>query len=183
MRKISLVLLSALFLAGCAVVNVYVTFPEEKIQEAAEDLLAPPAKSEPVSSLKKSIFTGTAYAQEAVDVRKEIKTDSPVIRAAKQKMDGWREELDNFKKDGFVGETNDFSVVVRSLPSDSAAASRVKKLVSDENAQRKTMMDELLKINNVPPGEMEKFKRIFADTMKKYSPKGTWVQSEDWYRK
>jgi len=183
MKKISLVLLSILFLAGCAVVNVYVTFPEEKIQQAAEDLLAPPPKSEPVSSLLKSIFTGTAYAQEAVQVKKDIQTDSPVIRAAKQKMDSWREELDNFKKEGFVGETNDFSVVVRSLPSDSAAASRVKKLVADENAQRKIMMDDLLKINNVPPGETEKFKRIFADTMKKYSPEGTWIQSDEWYRK
>ncbi len=183
MKKIFMVLLSALFLAGCAVVNVYVTFPEEKIQQAAEDLLAPPSKSEPVSGLQRSIFTGTAYAQETVQVKTEIQTDSPVIRAAKQKMDSWREELDNFKKDGFVGETNNFSVVARSLPSDSTKAARVKKLVADENAQRKIMMDELIKINNVPPGEVEKFKRIFADTMKKYSPKGTWIQSEEWYRK
>jgi len=183
MKRLTLIMLAAAFLAGCAVVNVYVTFPEEKIKQAAEDLLAPPSKGAPVSSLQKGIFTGTAYAQEAVEVKRDIKTDSPVIKEAKQKMDSWREEMDNFKKEGFIGETNDFSVVVRSLPSDDAAAKKVKKLVTDENRERKVMMDELIKINNVPPNEVEKFKRIFADTMKKYSPKGTWIQAEEWYRK
>ena len=183
MKSTMLVILAAAFLAGCAVVNVYVTFPEEKIQKAAEDLLAPPSQGAPVSRLKGILFAVPAYAQEAVEVKKDIQTDSPVIREAKQKMDGWREELDSFKKEGCIGETNAFSVVVRSLPSDSTKAARVKKLVTDENAQRKIMMDELVRINNVAPGEVEKFKRIFADTMKKYSPAGTWIQAEEWYRK
>lgn len=182
MRKI-FILLTALAIAGCAVVNVYVTFPEEKIEKAAEQLLAPPSQSKPQSNLLRFITADTAYAQEVVEVRKDIKTDSSVIRAAKQKMDTWREELDNYKKEGFIGETNEFTVVVRNLPSDKEKAQRIKKIVNDENQQRKIMMDELLKINNVPSGEITKFKRIFADVMKKYSPPGTWIQAEEWYRK
>lgn len=178
-------MLAVLCMAGCAVVNVYVTFPEEKIEKAAEDLLAPPSASAPVSSLPGFGFTRMAYAQESVEVKRDIKTDSPAIRAAKEKMNTWRGTLDNFKKDGFIGETNNFAVVVRNLPSDSSAARDVKKVVSDENRERKTMMDELLKINNVAPGEESKFKKIFADVMQKYSPKGTWVQSDtgQWSRK
>ncbi|MCX8082916.1 MAG: YdbL family protein [bacterium] len=179
--KIIGVLLTVLVLAGCAVVNVYVTFPEEKIEKAAEELLAPPSTIKPQSHL--FIFTGTAYAQEVVEVRKDIKTDSPVIKTAKQKMNTWRDELDTYKKEGFVGETNDFTVVIRELPSDREKAQRIKKIVNDENQQRKIMMDELLKINNVPSGEVTKFKKIFADVMKKYSPSGTWIQEDEWRRK
>lgn len=182
MKKIG-VLMMLLAIAGCAIVNVYVTFPEEKIEKAAEELLAPPSQSKPQSMLQRFIFTSTAYAQEVVEVRKDIKTDSPVIKAAKQKMDTWREELDSYKKDGFIGETNEFTVVVRNLPSDTEKAKRIKKIVSDENQQRKIMMDELLKINNVAASEISKFKRIFADVMKKYSPSGTWIQDEEWHRK
>jgi len=184
-RILGVVILAALFIVGCAVVNVYVTFPEEKIEKAAEDLLAPPSANGPVSMLQGFRFTRTAYAEDGVEVKKDIQTDSPAIRAAKQNMNAWRAALDSFKKDGFIGETNSFSVVVKNPPADSSAARDVKKIVSDENRERKAMMDELLKINSVAPGEEVKFKRIFADVMKKYSPKGTWIQSDtgEWSRK
>ncbi len=187
MKKIlGVAILAVLFAVGCAVVNVYVTFPEEKIEKAAEDLLAPPSSVVPTSGIPRFSFTRTAYAQEVVEVRRDIQTDSPAIRAAKQKMDTWRTALDSFKKNGFIGETNDFTVVVRNVPAESSAARDVRKIVSDENRERKAMMDELLNINNVKaPDEVAKFKRIFSDVMKKYSPAGTWVESEtgDWSRK
>jgi len=184
-RALGIALLAAVFMVGCAVVNIYVTFPEEKIEKAAEDLLAPPSSTAPTSSLPRFSFTRTAYAQESVQVKKDIQTDSPAIRTAKQNMNGWRTALDGFKKDGFIGETNDFAVVVKNLPTDSSAARDVKKIVSDENRERKAMMDELLKINNVAPGQVTDFKRIFADVMQKYSPAGTWIQSEtgEWSKK
>jgi uncharacterized protein YdbL (DUF1318 family) len=179
MRR-TILILAVLAMVGCAVVNVYVTFPEEKIEKAAEQLLAPPSQSKPQSNLQRLIFTGIAYADDAVEVSRDIKTDSPAIRAAKQKMDTWREEIDTYKRDGFVGETNEFTVVVRDLPSNAEKATRVKKLVNDENQQRNIMIQELLKINNAPAGEITKFKKIFADVMKSYSPSGTWVQEEEW---
>jgi len=184
-KTMGIVMLAVLCMAGCAVVNVYVTFPEEKIEKAAEDLLAPPSESAPVSSIPRFSFTKTAYAQETTEVRKDIRTDSSAIRAAKQKMDAWRGALDNFKKDGFIGEANDFAVVVRNAPSDSSTARDVRRIVSDENRERKAMMDELLKINNVAPGEEAKFKKIFADVMQRYSPAGTWIQADNgqWSRK
>ncbi len=186
MRKtLGIVMLAGLFMVGCAVVNVYVTFPEEKIEEAAEDLLAPPDDNAPMSILPEFSFTRMAYAQGTVEVKKDIRTDSPVIKSAKEKMNIWRGTLDRFKKEGFIGETNDFRIIVKNLPSDSSLAGDVKKIVSDENSEREKMMDELLKINNVAPGEESKFKRIFAGVMQKFSPSGTWVESEtgQWSRK
>jgi len=178
----SLILL--LFAAGCAVVNVYVTFPEEKIEKAADDLLAPPSESSPRSFLP-FLFARNLYAQDNVEVRKEIKTDSPVIRAAKAKMDSWWAKLDGFKKAGFVGERNDFVVELRDVPSDASQAREVRQIVANENRERKTMMDELLKINNVAPGEEEKFKHVFARVSQRNSPRGTWIQTEKgiWERK
>lgn len=185
MRKILLCgLILAVCLAGCAVVNVYVTFPEEKIERAAEDLLAPPDSSAPRSFLP-SIFTRQLYAQEVVEVRKDMKTDSPAIREAKAKMDSWRGKLDGFKQEGFLGEKNSFELEIRQLPSDASLAREVRQVANDENKERKVMMSELLKINNVAPGEADRFKQKFAEVAQRYSPKGTWVQTErgEWKRK
>jgi len=173
-----------LCLAGCAVVNVYVTFPEEKIEKAAEDLLAPPAKDSPGSFLHFR-FTEELYAQEAVEVRRDVKTDSPVIREAKSRMDSWREKLDGFKKAGFIGEKNNFEVEIREMPGDSSLARDVRQIASGENRERRVMMNELLKINNVAPGEEAKFKHKFAEVAQRYSPGGTWIQTEkgEWKKK
>jgi len=96
MKKFIILGLISLF-AGCAVVNVYVTFPEEKIKKAAEDILAPPDQSGQ-SGFFKFNFTKNLYAEEIV-VKKEIKTDSPAIKEAKEKINSWRNELCEYKKE------------------------------------------------------------------------------------
>jgi hypothetical protein len=171
-----------LILAGCAVVNVYVTFPEEKVKKAAEDLLAPPSKS-PESFLNK-FLTKNLYAEE-ITVTKDLKTDSPKIKEAKEKMDSWREKLDQFKKAGYIGETNDFKVVIKEMPKDSEVLKEVRKIVDDENKQREIMINELLRINNAAPSEETKFRKIFSEVAQKYSPENTWIQLKDgtWTRK
>lgn len=185
MKKLILLGLAlSLFASGCAVVNVYVTFPEEKIKAAAEDLLAPPSPKNSGSFLPR-LFAAEAYAQEKVEVRKEVKTDSPVIRQAKSRMDSWWGRLDEFRKAGYIGEKNNFEVEVRQLPPDTAVAREVRQIASNENRERRVMMSELLKINNVPSGEEEKFKQVFGKVSQKNSPGGTWIQNEKglWERK
>ncbi|MCM8810604.1 MAG: YdbL family protein, partial [Candidatus Omnitrophica bacterium] len=171
-------------LLGCAVVNVYVTFPEEKVKKAAEDLLSPPTQSKSPQSFLDIFLTKNLYAQEVV-VTKDLKTDSQKIKEAKEKMDSWREKLDQFKKDGYIGETNDFKVVIKEMPRDAEIAKEVKKLVDDENKQREIIIKELLKINNAAPEEEKKFRKIFGEVAQKYSPTNTWIQLSDgsWERK
>ncbi|MCM8818276.1 MAG: YdbL family protein [Candidatus Omnitrophica bacterium] len=176
--------LVSLFFISCAVVNVYVTFPEEKVKKAAEDLLAPPKQLKEKESFLDRFFTKNLYAQEIV-VTKDLKTDSPKIREAKTKMDSWRDKLDEFKKQGYIGETNNFEVVIRETPKDREIEKEVRKIVKDENAQREVMIKELLRINNAAPSEEEKFRKIFAEISQKYSPTNTWIQLPDnsWTRK
>ncbi|HOK56878.1 MAG TPA: DUF1318 domain-containing protein [bacterium] len=185
MRKNFLLIFLVLGLISCAVVNVYVTFPEEKVKKAAEDLLAPPSssKTKPESFLD-NLFTRNLYAEEVV-VTKDLKTDSPKISEAKEKMNTWREKLDEFKKSGYIGETNDFRVVIRELPKNSEDAKEVRKIVDDENKQREIMIKELLRINNAAPDEEKKFRKIFAEVAQKYSPQNTWIQLSDnsWTKK
>ena len=137
------IVLSLVFLfAGCAVVNVYVTFPEEKIKKAAEEILAPPEQSGQSGSFRFN-FTKNLYAEEIV-VKKELKTDSPAIREAKEKINSWRNELCEYKKEGYVGETNNFKVVIKKLPDDLKKTRRVRELVRKENQQREIIISCLL---------------------------------------
>jgi len=182
MKKSIILALTFLFV-GCAVVNVYVTFPEEKIKKAAEDILAPPEHSGQTGFFMFS-FTKNLYAEEIV-VKKELKTDSPAIRAAKEKINSWRSELNEYKKEGYVGETNNFKVVIKKLPDDLKKARRVRDLGRKENQQREIIISELMRINNAAPKEEKVFRKIFAKTAQKYSPSGTWIQDEngEWNRK
>lgn len=181
MKRILLVIFS-LFLIGCAIVNVYVTFPEEKVKKAAEELLAPSTQSP--QSFTPTFLIKNLYAEEVV-VTKDLKTDSPKIKEAKSKMDSWREKLDEFKKLGYIGETNDFRVVIRELPENKNIENEVRKIVEDENRQREVLIKELLRINNAAPNEETKFRKIFGEVAQKYSPTNTWIQTNDgnWIRK
>ena len=182
MKKFIILALTFLFV-GCAVVNVYVTFPEEKIKKAAEDILAPPDQSGQTGFFKFN-FTKNLYAEEVV-VKKELKTDSPAIKEAKEKINSWRGELNEYKKEGYVGETNNFKVVIKKLPDDLKKVRRIRELVRKENQQREIIIKELMRINKASPKEEKVFREIFAQTVQKYSPSGTWIQDENgkWNRK
>ncbi|MCM8769212.1 MAG: YdbL family protein [Candidatus Omnitrophica bacterium] len=179
--------LGVVSLAACAIVNVYVTFPEEKIKQAADDLLGPalPTPQKPKGqSFFKLQFGQTAWAQEAA-LSSTLKTSSPILDQIKKRRDSWREKIDEFKAKGYLGETNSFSLVVKETPPASLAA-EVAELREKENRERNLMIEELMKINNANPHQEKTFRSIFAEVMiKKYTPEGAWVQQPDgtWIRK
>lgn len=186
MKRITALLL--LFLTSCATVNVYVTFPEEKIRKAAEDLLGPPPSTAPAkesTSLLDLTFAASAEAAET-SVSRDLKTSSPVIEETKAQREKWRTELEGYKRQGYIGESNRFSVEIRTLPADPKVASAVTDLVRKENSQRDTMIRELLRINGAPPSDEKRFRDIFSAVMReRFSAPGDWVQQPDgtWVRK
>jgi len=182
MKKFIVLELDFLYV-GCAIINVYVTFPPYKIKKAAEDILAPPDQSGQTGFFKFN-FAKNLYAEEVV-VKKELKTDSPAIKEAKEKINRWRGELNEYKKEGYVGETNNFKVVIKKLPDDLKKVRRIRELVRKENQQREIIIKELMRINKASPKEEKVFREIFAQTVQKYSPSGTWIQDENgrWNRK
>ncbi|HOJ38853.1 MAG TPA: DUF1318 domain-containing protein [bacterium] len=185
MKWLAVVLLVSL--AACAIVNVYVTFPEEKIKQAADDLLGPaePVKPKtPGQSFFRFDFTAAAWAQE-VGISRDLKTSSPVLDEIKRLRDSWRDKIDQYKAKGYLGETNNFSLVLKDPPPASIAA-EVKNYLEKENQQRQAMIAELMKINKADPSQEKTFRTIFAEVMiNKYTPSGAWIQEADgtWVRK
>ncbi len=175
----------AFCVVSCAVVNVYVTFPEEKIKKAADDLLGPaPADTGKQSFLKVS-FGAEAQADE-VSVTRDMKTSSPAMDQIKANRASWSSQLSGYEKAGYIGETMQFSVVLRDAPKDGNTASDVNSLIAKENRERDRMIAELMKINNAAAAQEKTFRTIFANTMiANYAPSGAWVQkaSGEWVRK
>ncbi len=186
-RRIFLSLLALGFLAGCAMVTIYVTFPEEKIKKAAEDiekmLESRIDRSSIFYSLKNFIST-PVFAQES-SVSSEIRTDSPKIREAISQIKSWADELASYKKEGYIGETLDYQVGIVQLPQDVELARKVKDIVQKENRQRNIILDEIFRINNVAPDQRQTFRELFAKTKLKNVKSGEWFQNSDgsWVQK
>lgn len=180
-KKILLAFGLAGLLAGCAMVTIYVTFPEEKIKKAAEDI---EKMLESNLSLKNilcatQLFISTpAFAQES-SISSEIKTDSPKIKEAISQIKSWADELAEYKKAGYIGETTQYQVAIVKLPDDAELARKVKEIVQNENKQRNIILEEIFRINNVSPEQRQVFRELFAKTKLKTVKPGEWYQTSD----
>lgn len=167
-------------LAGCAMVTIYVTFPEEKIKKAAEDIekmLESSLNKSSIVCFINNLFINTAFAQESVS--SEIKTDSPKIKQAISQIKSWAEELASYKSAGYIGETLEYQVAIVNLPKDPELAKKVKDIVQKENTQRNIILEEIFRLNNVSPEQRQTFKEIFAKTKLKNLKSGEWYQNPD----
>jgi len=174
-----------LFLIGCAVVNVYVTFPEEKIRQAADDIfnsLETPA-AQPAVPAKTSFFPLEGVA-EAAEISSNVKTKTPAIDAALAKMRTWGATLVQYKVAGYVGESNRFSVEMVQPPSDAKTLQDVKELVRQENQQRDILIKEIVTVNNATKQEDE-FRKEFAGKWIEHAGSGEYIQkpSGEWVKK
>ncbi|HOK80833.1 MAG TPA: DUF1318 domain-containing protein [bacterium] len=186
-KSVVLGLLLAGFLAGCAMVTIYVTFPEEKIKKAAEDIekMIESNMGSNVIFCKLFHFISTpAFAQDA-SVSSEIKTDSPAIRQAIEQIKSWADELASYKKAGYIGETQDYQVAIVKLPDDEQLGKKVKDIVQKENKQRSIILEEIFRLNNVAPEQKQTFRELFARTKLKNVKPGEWYQNSDgsWVQK
>ncbi|MCM8814392.1 MAG: YdbL family protein [Candidatus Omnitrophica bacterium] len=180
-KKFFFSLTMAVLLAGCAMVTIYVTFPEEKIKKAAEDIEKMLESKNDISRIFCSVMrfvSSPAYAQES-SVSSELKTDSPKIKEAIAQMKSWAEELATYKKAGYIGETLEYQVAIVNLPQDATVAKNVRELVQKENKQRNIILEEIFRLNNVAPEQRQTFKEIFARTKLKNLKPGEWFQNPD----
>jgi len=100
-----------------------------------------------------------------------------------------KDDVNEFKRDGVLGETNAGRVVVRDyekMNSDEEYKKRVEKIVKEENRDREIIMERTMQVNeNVAKAGEEKVYRIFAKIFQDESDKNTWIQQEDgsWLKK
>lgn len=159
-----------LALAACVTINVY--FPAAAAEEAADRIIRdvwgddaakkPEGKEQssivaPPRGLLAAVFAGAlelvvpaAHAQADIDI------SSPAIRALTSAMKGRAGELEPFLDSGAVGLTSDGLVELRDANSVPLAdRNRVRKLVTDENADRNALYREIASANGHPEWEAD----------------------------
>lgn len=100
-----------------------------------------------------------------------------------------KDDIDEFKQAGFVGETNEGMLVVRDhekLNADAELKNRVTTIVENENNYRKVIMERIVVLNEQASEAGETtVGRIFSKMNQDNSAPGTWIQSDDgtWVKK
>ena len=189
MRKIGLILGLALLLVSCAVVNVYVTFPQEKIDKAMEGLelqIQPDAPSLVVPVPKKQsrwspwrFLEPTPLYAETV-ITSEVKTTSPVIDEAKTRRIERLFDIQGYKDKKILGESKEGLLDVRSTAGlDGKQVSSLQKTVKEENNDRMTIYREIVQINSMPLVQIKNVQAAAAKANRKLAKDGEWIQNED----
>ncbi len=202
--KIKIVLAGLFFvLVSCAVITVNIYFPEKDVKEAykalEKELMVPDTKKDekkpegnPRSFLNFEIIT-PAYAQESglADKLSEMMKKMPDVVNAYKEMGARIADIDRLRDGGAVGEGKDGLLVVR----EGTLSNGDKKLIDQENQNRKTVMNGMAKamlrtnrekeneatLKKVMPQAVEYFASLRRDSAKK----GWWIQdaSGNWVKK
>ncbi|MBU2494904.1 MAG: YdbL family protein [Candidatus Omnitrophica bacterium] len=188
MRKIGLIFGLALLLVSCAVVNVYVTFPQEKLDKAMEglELQVQPAAPSLVVPKKQSRLSpwrflepAPLYAETTV-ITSEVKTTSSVIDEAQARRRGRLSDIQGYKDNKILGENNQGLLDVRSTAGlDGKQVSSLQKMVKEENSDRMTIYRETVKINNMPSAQIKNVQAASAKAKQKLANDGEWIQNEN----
>ena len=184
-------LVYGLLLSACVTINIY--FPAAAAEDAArvivrdvlnEEEVAPEAKKpeEQSSSIAinrsltlaeviLNIFLSPAYAEADINI------NTPAIAALRSSMKQRASQLKTFYASGAVGLTTSADVQIRDQSLISLKQRNVvKKLVADENRDRKALYAEIARANNHPEWEADirtTFSRVWIEEV----PAGTWYQS------
>ena len=133
------------------------------------------------------MIASTRAARGDTEVR--ISPEKRKVLDALQEQKFNKDDIDEFKRKGYVGEGNDGLLVLRpseDLDSDVERMAFVQEIVDEENEDREIIMERVIELND----SLQETKRddilgIFAKMNQEGSPQGTWIQREDgdWIRK
>ncbi len=164
-------------LAACVTINVY--FPAAAAEKAADriiediwgpDQAAKPAGNEQSSTERSAGGVMVAAFQGALDLvipaaeaQADIDISSPAIRALTASMKSRAGDLDALFGSGAIGLTSDGLVEIRDANSVPLAdRNKVRKLVSDDNADRNSLYREIAGANGHPEWEAD-IRSTFAE--------------------
>jgi len=187
--------MKAAFLAGlvlallsCITVNIY--FPEGEVKKTAEDIVneVRSTDKDKKDEIKKDVVAESAgfslvprlYAQQETEV------STPRIRAIKESIKARFEQLVPHFDAGRVGETN--AGYLQALNAEGLSLkdrSVLRKLVNDENKDRKDLYNEVGKALNVDAKDINRVEKIFAEQWIGKARAGWMVQKADgsWVKK
>jgi len=100
-----------------------------------------------------------------------------------------KDDVDEFKRDGSVGETAKGYLEIRSiekLQNDADYRKLVERIVEEENRDRRIVMQRVIDINpSIEPTDQAEVERVFAKLSQESAKPGEWIQSPngEWIRK
>ncbi|SFM84687.1 YdbL family protein [Thermodesulforhabdus norvegica] len=182
-------------LLSCVTINIY--FPAEEVRKTAEEIVgevrsyeAPSEKEKPnpktspqsLFEHRKGIYVGISvcFAQ------KELTVSNAAIRTLKEKMKRRAASLAPFYDKGAIGEGHDGYVKIRSLDGlDFKEKATLKRLVEQENGDRKNLYNEIARALNIDPSQVGRIGQIFAQEWQKTSRPGWWIERQPgkWQKK
>ena len=172
-----------LALAACVPVTVNVTFPQEKLDNAArqiEDTSAQTASAASTPQPKAPSAGGTRSVDVAATPR--LNERSPEVVKVTESRRARRPTLREWKTRGCMGETNQGLLTTR--PGEGCGA-EVADLIKAENADRQVIYDAFMKENNIPPSDSSRVRSAFAKARLERARPNDWIQLESgqWTRK
>jgi uncharacterized protein YdbL (DUF1318 family) len=166
-------------LAACVPVTVNISFPQEKLDAAAERIEETQAQPSAASAPAPAPPPGSGQT-----VSPTLRTDSasPEVLQARQSRRERRPALREWKEQGCIGETNQGTVVAR--PGTGCGA-EVASLIRAENADRQVIYSDFMKQNKIPASDRGRVNSAFAKARQERSRTNDWIQLEDgqWIRK
>jgi len=186
MRKIGLIFGLSLLLVSCAVVNVYVTFPQEKLDKAMEGLelqiqsADPSLVPEKQSRLRPWRFLEPAPLCAETIVISEVKTTSSVIDEAKARRIGRLSDIQGYKDKKILGESKKGLLDIRSTAElDGKQTVALQEMVKEENSDRMIIYREIVQINNMLSAQIKNVQAAAAKANRKLAKEGEWIQDDD----
>lgn len=195
-------LVLAAVVAACVPVTVNITFPQDKLDNAAGQIVdmsrrpegpstppAPPAGGttpKPGSSLDRwlaPVAPREAAAQERrVDVAQAPKTDSEELRRLTESQNRRLGALQQWLARGCVGENNQGFLGPR--PGQGCTA-EVARLIAEENRDRQAIIDTFMRQNRIAATDAGRVKASFAKAYRDRAPGGQWIQTDggEWVKK
>jgi uncharacterized protein YdbL (DUF1318 family) len=166
-----------LALAACVTINVY--FPAAAAEKAADRIIediwgqeqaAPPAVNEqssvgppPRGMVAVALRGVLEFVVPVAHAQADIDVSSPAIRALTASMKARAGDLEPFFTSGAIGLTSDGLVEIRDANSVALAdRNRLRKLVSDDNADRNSLYREIATANEHPEWEAD-IRSTFAE--------------------
>jgi uncharacterized protein YdbL (DUF1318 family) len=192
-RTILIWLAAVLVAVGISCVTVNIYFPAAEVQKAADRIVeevrpeAPPPPQQPPAPpaegsllerpLKKLVMLFAPEARAQVD----IDISSPAVRKLKASIKERFSALRPFYKKGAIGENNRGYLQMRDTKGLTLKEkSTLKRLVREENADRKALYEEIVRVNKLAKEVIPEVERLFANSWRrKARAKGWWVQEDD----
>ncbi len=174
----------ALALLSCITVNIY--FPEGEVKKTAEDIVNDVRGGEKKDEVKNTTASAGFSLLPALYAQQETEVSSPRIRAIKESIKARFGQLVPHFDAGRLGEGN--NGYLQSLKEEGLSLqerSAFRKLLGDENNDRKVLYGEVAKALNVDAKDLDRVGKIFADQWIGKARSGWMIQKADggWTKK